>query len=104
MATYALPISPFVIPNVVYLQLPPGRKQDGVQSAPQLMLSQLPREIVEQLCADFQYEMLKQWDEANKPKPEIRIPIQPTLPVLRSAGSSGFPTIEQAASMSGLSE
>jgi hypothetical protein len=53
MANFSMPINPFPVPTGVTLQLPTGKKQDGVQPLPTLMLSQLSEETLAELCEDF---------------------------------------------------
>ena len=53
MATIALTLKPFTVPNFVLVETPPVLKQDGAQQLPSIPLRDLPRETLEQLCAQF---------------------------------------------------
>ena len=53
MATVQLKVKPFEVPDRVVLDMPPGRKQDGIVPLPQLALSDVPRETLEALIAEF---------------------------------------------------
>ena len=53
MAHLPLPIKPFPVPETVVLELPPGRRQDGMQALPQIQLKDLPDEVLAELIEEF---------------------------------------------------
>ena len=59
MATIALTLKPFTVPNFVLVETPPGLKQDGAQQLPSIPLRDLPRETLEQLCAQFRESIMQ---------------------------------------------
>lgn len=59
MATIALTLKPFTVPNFVLVETPPGLKQDGPQQLPSIPLRDLPRETLEQLCAQFRESIMQ---------------------------------------------
>lgn len=58
MPTLPLNIKPFIIPDVVYLELPVGRRQDGMQPLPQVKLADVPRDTLEEMCEAFKNDIL----------------------------------------------
>lgn len=71
MAQVSFPVVPFEVPTVVVIAMPSsGRREDGMRPLPTVPIAELPRETVEQMCADFTKTMLDRWDRAhNKPLP-----------------------------------
>lgn len=53
MATFSLPITPFPIPEGVTLQLPAGKREDGIRPNPVMPLETLSDETLAELCEDF---------------------------------------------------
>lgn len=53
MASVSLPVKPFDVPEYVILDMPPGRKQDGLVGLPRIMLHDLPEETLTQLIEEF---------------------------------------------------
>jgi hypothetical protein len=58
MPDFALKIRPFTVPEHVVLEMPVGRRQDGAQPLPQILLKEIPQETLIQLIRDFEYEVL----------------------------------------------
>jgi len=63
MATIPLTLSPFPVPTSVFVQMPPGRREDGIRQAPVYRLEDLPREIVQQLLSEFAAGVWEAWEE-----------------------------------------
>lgn len=59
MATIALTLKPFTVPNFVLVETPPGLRQDGAHQLPSIPLRDLPRETLEQLCAQFRESIMQ---------------------------------------------
>lgn len=59
MATINLKLRPFEVPTHVTVELPAGRKQDGVKPAPTVALSELPDETLEALINEFAEAVMK---------------------------------------------
>lgn len=53
MATINLKLQPFSVPTHVTVELPAGKRQDGIKPAPTLALSELPDEVLEALINEF---------------------------------------------------
>ncbi len=53
MATFSLPIVPFPVPTHVTLQMPPGKRQDGMQKPITIPLADLPNEALQALIEEF---------------------------------------------------
>ena len=58
MASIEQKLKPFVTPNHVVIEVPPGRRQDGFQRAPSLPLNAVPEDVLLQMCEDFKNEVL----------------------------------------------
>ncbi len=59
MATLPLKIKPFDVPEYVLLDMPPGRKQDGLQGLPKVRLEDLPDDVLEALITEFAEAVMK---------------------------------------------
>ena len=59
MATLPLKVKPFEVPQYVYLDMPPGRKQDGIIGLPKIYLQELPNEVLEELIKEFTAAVMK---------------------------------------------
>lgn len=67
MAMLPIPILPFEIPLVVVLQTPSsGRREDGFKPSPTVPISELPREVVVQMCAEFTSRVLTRYDQDTR--------------------------------------
>jgi hypothetical protein len=53
MAAFSLPIVPFAVPEKVSLQLPPGRRQDGIRGPVEIALTDLSDETLVTLIEEF---------------------------------------------------
>lgn len=53
MASLSLPIKPFDIPEFVLLDMPAGRKQDGLVGLPKIYLADLSDEALASLIEEF---------------------------------------------------
>ena len=58
MTTISLKLKPFAVPTHVTIELPPGRKQDGMQPLPTVLLSQLDDETLAGLIEEFSNAVL----------------------------------------------
>lgn len=52
-------IKPFPVPESVYLDMPPGRKQDGIRELPKVLLADLSDEQLVELCEEFTAAIFK---------------------------------------------
>lgn len=59
MANLPLKVRPFDVPTHVTLELPAGRRQDGVQALPKIALESLPDDVLEQLITEFAEAVMK---------------------------------------------
>ena len=61
MATISLKLKlkPFAVPTHVTIELPPGRKQDGMQPLPTIPLSELDAESLAALIEEFSESVLR---------------------------------------------
>lgn len=59
MASVTLQLQPFPVPTHVTVVLPVGKKQDGVQTLPQLLLKDLSDEALEALITEFAENVMK---------------------------------------------
>jgi hypothetical protein len=53
MANFSLPIVPFTVPDKVTLQMPAGKRQDGMRPPVELSLEQLDDETLGALIEEF---------------------------------------------------
>ena len=53
MATFSLPIVPFTVPDEVSLQMPVGRREDGMRQPVKIKLCDLPDETLAALIEEF---------------------------------------------------
>lgn len=53
MASLDMKIRPFPVPDSVILDQPPGQRQDGLKPLPEVLLSYLSVETLDQLCNEF---------------------------------------------------
>jgi hypothetical protein len=53
MASKEFPITPFMVPNFVSIQMPPGLRQDGFKPNPSIPLSDLDMFTLGKLCDEF---------------------------------------------------
>jgi hypothetical protein len=60
MATLSLPIKPFEVPEFVYLDMPAGRKQDGIQGLPKIYLADLDDASLASLIEEFSAAVMAQ--------------------------------------------
>jgi hypothetical protein len=54
---HAIDIVPFTVPNFVRVKQAPRPRQEGVQFAPPIPLSELSVETLDALCAEFRREV-----------------------------------------------
>lgn len=66
MATIPMKLVPFDVPTVVYGQMPPGRREDGIRPSPIYRLEDLPHEVVATLINEFAESVLNAW-QAKQP-------------------------------------
>jgi len=59
MATLNLSLKPFDVPTHVILDMPPGRKQDGIQGLPTIALESLDEATLEALIEEFAANVMK---------------------------------------------
>ena len=59
MAEIAQKLAPFQTPNFVRVVQPPGQRQDGFKESPAIPLKDVPRETLEEMCADFRAEVMR---------------------------------------------
>jgi hypothetical protein len=59
MASVTLQLQPFPVPTHVTVVLPAGKKQDGAQALPQLLLKDLSDEALEALITEFAENVMK---------------------------------------------
>lgn len=59
MATLPLKVRPFDVPTHVTVELPPGRRQDGVQPLPKISLDNLPDDVLAALIEEFTEAVMK---------------------------------------------
>lgn len=67
MATYSVKLMPFPVPTAVRVQLA-GLRQDGMKPLPEILLSDLSVETLEELCREFRASV---FDAAGKTRPEF---------------------------------
>lgn len=60
MAKFEMEIMPFEVPVKVYLKTPPRNRQEGLKQAPTVKISDLPKETLEELCAEFRRKIFDQ--------------------------------------------
>jgi hypothetical protein len=60
MATLALNIKPFDVPEYVLLDMPAGRKQDGLVGLPKIYLADLSDEALASLIEEFTASVMAQ--------------------------------------------
>jgi hypothetical protein len=53
MVSINLVLQPFPVPTDVTIQMPPGKREDGMKAAPTLKLSDLNEETLAALCDQF---------------------------------------------------
>lgn len=51
--TLGLNLTPFSVPDYVYLQLPSTGRPEGFQESPKIQLSKLTPEVLDELCNQF---------------------------------------------------
>lgn len=80
MATIPLVLRPFAVPTYVSVEMPPGRKEDGPKPLPTFPLTQLPPEVLDQLCNQFRANVFAQAEQhdpkAPHPNTELRTVIE----------------------------
>lgn len=59
MAQLPLKVRPFEVPTHVTLELPPGKRQDGVQALPKISLENLPDDVLAALIEEFTEAVMK---------------------------------------------
>lgn len=70
MAEMKLKLQPFVTPNYVLAEMPPGLKQDGMKEVPKWPLTDLTAETVSDLCDEFRREVFKKAERPD-PRPSV---------------------------------
>jgi hypothetical protein len=63
MPVHTIPIRPFTTPTSVQFDMPAGLRQDGFHSTPEIPLSELSRETVAALCAEFTSRVMTAFDQ-----------------------------------------
>jgi hypothetical protein len=53
MATFSMKLKPFPIPETVIIEMPPGKREDGIKPLPTLPLSALDEETLNTLIQEF---------------------------------------------------
>ena len=71
MAVHLVKLAPFPVPTAVRVQLAPGLRQDGMKPLPEILLSDLSVETLEELCREFRASV---FDAAGKTRPEFADP------------------------------
>ena len=63
-------IKPFAVPTSVYIEQPPGLRQDGIRKLPEIPLSDLDVATLMKLCDDFRERVFETAgrDDPNKPQ------------------------------------
>lgn len=59
MATLNLTLKPFPIPDKVVIEMPVGRKQDGIQPLPTIALTDLDEATLQVLIEEFAENVMK---------------------------------------------
>lgn len=59
MASINLELIPFAVPHMVTVKMPPGKREDGIQAAPTIALSQLSDEALTALIEEFAATVMK---------------------------------------------
>lgn len=59
MADIKLKLKPFGTPNFVLLDAHPGRREDGIKETSSIPLSEVPEEVLVEMCDDFKQEVLR---------------------------------------------
>lgn len=68
MATHAVTLKPFLVPNYVGVESGRvGKRQDGFQEEQRFELSELSSDELDTLCAEFRANVFR---KANKPDPQ----------------------------------
>lgn len=80
MATIPLVLRPFTVPNYVTVEMPPGRREEGLKPSPTFALTQLPPEVLDQLCNQFRMNVFDQAEQrdprAPDPNPGLRATVE----------------------------
>ena len=53
MATINLELQPFAVPTDVTIKMPPGKREDGMKTAPSMKLTDIPEDVLAVLCEEF---------------------------------------------------
>lgn len=70
MASIEIKIKPLALHDVVFLQMPPGRREDGFRELPKIKIVDLTRDQLEALLTDFNESMMTMWLEHNERNPQ----------------------------------
>jgi hypothetical protein len=52
-------LRPFPVPEYAVMQMPPGRREDGMKALPKFPLNELGAEVLEQLCIQFRKDVFE---------------------------------------------
>lgn len=74
MADLSVKIVPFPVPTGVSIRQAPGRRQDGFRPLPQVNLTDLSPEVLDQLCEEFRASVFEAagYNPAFK-RPELQL-------------------------------
>lgn len=67
MPEMTMKLKPWLVPNFVTSEMPPGQRQDGFREAPTWPLSEIPADVLAEMCDDFRAEVFR---KAGKTDPK----------------------------------
>lgn len=71
MATLAMKLKPFMVPNFVMVEMPPRPRNEGMKGLPSFPLNELPVETLDDLCLQFRADVFA---KAGKKDPDTDKP------------------------------
>ena len=70
MATVTTKLKPWIVPNFVNQEVPPGKRQDGIHALPAIPLSEVDAQTLADMCDAFRAEVFRKAGKADPVAPE----------------------------------